>query len=78
VSALRPGQLPSHIVLALLSVYRWTLSPLLGPACRYEPSCSRYTEEAIRRHGALHGSWLGLRRLLRCHPFGGSGFDPVP
>ena len=59
-------------------LYRWTLSPLLGPRCRFAPSCSEYALEALARHGALAGSWLALRRLLRCHPWGGSGFDPVP
>ncbi len=58
--------------------YRYTLSPLLGPACRYEPSCSAYALEAVRLHGAVRGTWLALRRIARCHPWGGSGYDPVP
>ena len=65
-------------ILALIRFYRAGISPLLPPACRYTPSCSAYAEEAVRRYGALKGSWLATRRLLRCHPFGGSGFDPVP
>lgn len=65
-------------LLVLVRLYRVTLSPLMGGHCRFHPSCSRYAEEALRTHGALRGSWLSARRLLRCHPFGGSGFDPVP
>lgn len=59
-------------------VWRWLLSPLFPVACRYAPSCSAYALEALRSHGACVGGWLTLRRLLRCHPWGGSGFDPVP
>ena len=66
------------ILLAILSVYRRVLSPLLGPACRFEPSCSRYASEAIRAHGAARGSWLAVRRISRCHPYHAGGFDPVP
>lgn len=62
----------------LIHLYRYTLSPLLGPRCRFYPSCSTYALEAIDRHGALYGSWLTLRRLLRCHPLNPGGFDPVP
>lgn len=58
--------------------YQLVVSPLLPRACRYLPSCSDYALEAIEEHGALKGSWLALGRILRCHPFGGSGFDPVP
>jgi len=63
---------------ALLRAYQLVLSPWVGPACRFEPSCSEYARQAIDRHGPGHGSLLALRRLLRCHPLGGSGFDPVP
>jgi putative membrane protein insertion efficiency factor len=66
------------VLIPLIRVYRWLLSPLLGPSCRFEPSCSVYAEEAIRRHGALRGSWLTLKRLGRCHPFCQGGIDPVP
>jgi putative membrane protein insertion efficiency factor len=62
----------------LIEGYRLALSPLLGGFCRYEPSCSRYGEEAIRRHGAARGLVLTLRRLARCHPFRPGGYDPVP
>ncbi len=58
--------------------YQIALSPLLGPMCRFEPTCSRYTAEAVERHGVLRGLVLGVRRLLRCHPFHPGGFDPVP
>jgi uncharacterized protein len=66
------------LLLVLIRVYRWTLSPLLGPSCRFEPSCSVYAEEAIRHHGAARGGWLMIRRLARCHPFCRGGIDPVP
>jgi putative membrane protein insertion efficiency factor len=62
----------------LLSAYRLTISPLLGPACRFEPTCSRFASEAIERYGPLRGSWLALRRVLRCHPLHRGGLDPVP
>jgi uncharacterized protein len=76
-SGRRPGLAAGAILLAVRA-YQVLLSPLLGGACRFEPSCSRYMAEAVTRHGALRGGWLGLRRLARCHPFGSSGFDPVP
>ena len=66
--------------LAALSirVYQWTVSPLLGPACRFHPSCSQYALEAVLRFGTFHGSLLAVKRLARCHPFHPGGFDPVP
>lgn len=61
-----------------IRVYQLMLSPLTAPSCRYAPTCSEYAYEAVRRHGAARGAWLGVRRLLRCHPWGGAGYDPVP
>lgn len=67
-----------RILLLLISFYRHCISPLTPPACRYTPTCSQYAAEAIQKYGPLKGSWLALRRILRCHPWGGSGYDPVP
>lgn len=65
---------------ALLPVYfyRACISPWFPPCCRYVPTCSEYAVEAVLKHGIFHGGWLALRRILRCHPWGGSGYDPVP
>ncbi len=63
---------------ALVWLYRLLVSPWLGNNCRFEPSCSQYALDALRVHGAFRGSWLAVRRISRCHPFGGSGYDPVP
>ncbi len=68
----------TKIGLWLLQLYRISLSPLLGPACRFEPSCSRYAAEALEKFGLVRGSWLAARRVTRCHPLGKSGYDPVP
>jgi len=65
-------------LIALIRVYQWGISPLLGPKCRYTPTCSQYAVEALRKHGLLKGSWLAIRRIARCHPWGGHGIDPVP
>ena len=62
----------------LVRGYQLTLSPILPSACRFEPSCSHYAREALQTHGALRGTWLTLRRIVRCRPGGGSGYDPVP
>lgn len=67
-----------HFVIIPVRLYQMLVSPLLPPACRYYPSCSNYMIAAVRKHGALRGTWLGLRRLLRCAPWGGCGYDPVP
>lgn len=66
------------VLIYLIRGYQWLLSPLLGECCRYYPSCSQYAVEAIERHGCWRGGWLALRRLLRCHPWGPGGYDPVP
>ena len=63
---------------ALIKLYRYSISPLLGPRCRFYPSCSEYAAEAITEHGFFVGTYLGLKRLLRCHPFHPGGHDPVP
>ncbi|HLJ67993.1 MAG TPA: membrane protein insertion efficiency factor YidD [Chloroflexota bacterium] len=67
-----------RLTVRLVVVYQHTLSPLLGPACRFEPSCSQYTREAVEKYGTLRGLWLGARRLARCHPLHAGGYDPVP
>ncbi|HEX8650430.1 MAG TPA: membrane protein insertion efficiency factor YidD [Pyrinomonadaceae bacterium] len=65
------------ILVSILKLYKIALSPLLPPSCRFVPTCSEYAREAIERHGAWRGSWMGVRRLLRCHPFHPGGYDPV-
>ena len=62
----------------LIRIYRVAISPMFPPHCRYWPTCSAYALEAVHRHGPAKGSWLALRRIARCHPWGGSGYDPVP
>jgi uncharacterized protein len=66
------------ILSGLIALYRYCLSPLLGPNCRFHPSCSCYAQQAIERHGALRGGWLAVRRIARCHPWNPGGYDPVP
>jgi uncharacterized protein len=66
------------VIVMMVRAYQFVLSPLLGPTCRFAPSCSEYFIDATRRYGALRGSWLGARRLLRCHPLHPGGLDPVP
>ncbi len=68
---------PKKIVLALLRGYKFAVSPMFLPACRYVPTCSEYAMEAVEHYGALQGSWMALRRVLRCHPFVKGGYDPV-
>lgn len=66
------------LLLAVFRGYQLFISPVLPPSCRYTPTCSQYAIEAVSRHGALRGGWLALKRLGRCHPWGGCGYDPVP
>ena len=66
------------VLLLLIRGYQLLISPILGPSCRFLPSCSEYATTAIRIHGPFRGSWLAIRRVSRCHPFHSSGYDPVP
>lgn len=66
------------LILFPIKVYKVVISPHLGPACRYTPTCSEYAEQAIRKHGPFKGGYLAVKRILSCHPWGGSGYDPVP
>jgi putative membrane protein insertion efficiency factor len=68
----------SWLMLAVIRFYQCCISPLTPAMCRFTPTCSQYAKEAILKHGPFKGGWLALRRILRCHPFGGSGYDPVP
>ncbi|MCC5860349.1 MAG: membrane protein insertion efficiency factor YidD [Gammaproteobacteria bacterium] len=68
----------ARLLLVLLRGYQLVISPLLGGNCRYLPTCSEYAREAVLTHGALRGGWLACRRIMRCHPWGGHGYDPVP
>jgi putative membrane protein insertion efficiency factor len=72
------GQVLAWPLLGLVWLYRLTISPWLGNNCRFEPSCSVYAAEAVREYGAFRGTWLAAKRIARCHPWGGSGYDPVP
>lgn len=67
-----------RFLLALIRGYQRYLSPLLGSSCIYQPTCSQYTYEAIAKHGIWRGTWLGIKRIARCHPFHAGGYDPVP
>ena len=68
----------STLLILTIRCYRACISPMFPPACRYVPTCSQYAIEAITKYGPLKGLWLAVKRILRCHPWGGSGFDPVP
>lgn len=70
-------QFPKFVVLQLLRAYKWAISPVLPPACRFVPTCSDYAQEAVERYGVLRGGYKALARLLRCHPFSRGGYDPV-
>ena len=66
-----------YAILGLIELYKTLISPFLPSACRFEPTCSQYTRQAVEKYGALKGSWLGVKRILRCQPFSQGGFDPV-
>jgi len=66
------------IVLLPVYFYRYSISPLIAPRCRYTPTCSEYAIEAVKKHGVIKGGWLAIKRISSCHPWGGSGYDPVP
>lgn len=68
--------IPGWLLIAAVRCYQLGISPFIGPRCRFEPTCSQYFIEAVRKYGALRGSWKGLCRIGRCHPWGGSGYDP--
>ena len=68
----------NFIFIVPIKLYQILLSPLLGQSCRYHPTCSQYAVEAIEKYGPIKGMWLGIKRIARCHPWGGSGHDPVP
>jgi len=74
----RIGKAAGWILIKLVRFYQLAISPYLGRSCRYTPTCSQYFIEAVKKHGPLKGSYLGVRRILRCHPWGGHGYDPVP
>lgn len=67
-----------YIIIGLIRFYQTAISPLTPPACRFTPTCSQYALEAIKKYGQVKGGWLALKRILRCNPWGGSGYDPVP
>ncbi len=73
-----PGRILSELIVLPIRFYQLAISPHLGANCRYVPTCSQYAIEALRVHGPLRGTWLAVRRICRCHPWGGSGYDPVP
>jgi putative membrane protein insertion efficiency factor len=65
-------------LILLIKIYQLIISPILPPSCRFTPTCSHYSLEALKKHGLAKGGWLSLKRIMRCHPWGGSGYDPVP
>jgi putative membrane protein insertion efficiency factor len=71
-------QIISLPFIALIKLYQWLVSPLIGPKCRFTPTCSQYTIEALKKYGFFKGGWLSIKRISKCHPWGGHGYDPVP
>lgn len=72
------GRCVSSLLIMPIRFYQWCISPMLPDSCRYTPTCSQYAIEALRKHGPVRGLWLAIKRISRCHPWGGSGYDPVP
>lgn len=72
------GELFKKLAVIPIRIYQWVISPWLGKNCRHEPTCSNYTIEAIHEWGVMKGSWLGIKRIAKCHPWGTFGYDPVP
>ncbi|NOT17057.1 MAG: membrane protein insertion efficiency factor YidD [Sulfuriferula sp.] len=68
----------SRLLIQIVKLYQYTISPMLGPRCRFTPSCSQYAVEALVKHGTFKGSWLAIKRITRCHPHNDGGYDPVP
>ncbi len=71
-------RIPVKLLILIIRIYQYTLSPFIGRSCRYTPTCSHYSIEALNKHGFLKGGKLSIKRLASCHPWGGSGYDPVP
>ena len=67
----------TNLVISLINFYKYLISPLLGNNCRYLPTCSEYTKESVEKFGIIYGTWLGLKRIIRCHPWGKGGYDPI-
>jgi putative membrane protein insertion efficiency factor len=72
------AQLCNWPLIAIIKIYQYLISPLIGPKCRYTPSCSHYAIEALKKYGPFKGGWFALKRISRCHPLGGHGYDPIP
>ena len=68
----------ANILISLIKFYKMVISPYMAPSCRYSPTCSQYALEALKKYGLFKGGWLALKRILSCHPWGGSGYDPIP
>lgn len=75
---MKPRMMLRHAAVLPIRFYQLCISPMLGPCCRFVPTCSQYAVEAVMKHGLWRGGWLALKRICRCHPWGGSGYDPVP